>query len=329
MAHDVFVSYSNQDKPTADAIVASLEANGIRCWVAPRDILPGADWGASIVEAIEKSGAMVLVFSGHANTSGQIKREVDQAVTAGIPIIPFRIEEVLPNKELRYYLSTPHWLDAWTLPLEQHLHKLIDSIKALLSERLEGFDAARREPGLKSSPEAAVVSPAPGAAEQPPAAEAPPAAAARPEAATEHAPPHIESGQAQKTRPPEEVSKQEQPRVITDEEIEGRRLTESILIKNPKTGEVKTLEVGWSFTAFLSNFMIGFVTLIFVIVDIDHQLKIQSFVFAFFFSIAMGIIFSIIANRYIAKKYLKKGWIFVDPESKSVKIAKLKWGIDK
>ncbi len=174
-----------------------------------------------------------------------------------------------------------------------------------------------------------MVSPAPGAAEQPPAAEAPPAAAARPEAATEHAPPHIESGQAQKTRPPEEVSKQEQPRVITDEEIEGRRLTESILIKNPKTGEVKTLEVGWSFTAFLSNFMIGFVTLIFVIVDIDHQLKIQSFVFAFFFSIAMGIIFSIIANRYIAKKYLKKGWIFVDPESKSVKIAKLKWGIDK
>ena len=64
MAHDVFVSYSSQDKPTADAIVASLEANGIRCWIAPRDILPGTDWSESIVEAIEEAGTMVLVFSG-------------------------------------------------------------------------------------------------------------------------------------------------------------------------------------------------------------------------------------------------------------------------
>ena len=30
MAHDVFVSYSVKDKTTADAICASLEANGIR-----------------------------------------------------------------------------------------------------------------------------------------------------------------------------------------------------------------------------------------------------------------------------------------------------------
>jgi ABC-type branched-subunit amino acid transport system substrate-binding protein len=74
MAHDVFVSYSSQDKSTADAIVASLEANGIRCWVAPRDIMPGTDWGEAIVEAIEQSGTMVLVFSAHSNTSPQIRR---------------------------------------------------------------------------------------------------------------------------------------------------------------------------------------------------------------------------------------------------------------
>lgn len=45
MAHDVFVSYSNKDKPVADAVIAGLENKGIRCWVAPRDITPGSSWG--------------------------------------------------------------------------------------------------------------------------------------------------------------------------------------------------------------------------------------------------------------------------------------------
>ncbi len=40
MAHDVFVSYSSNDKPTADALVATLEQQQIRCWVAPRDVTP-------------------------------------------------------------------------------------------------------------------------------------------------------------------------------------------------------------------------------------------------------------------------------------------------
>jgi TIR domain len=51
MAHDVFISYSTQDKPAADALCAILEKNGVRCWIAPRDIMPGSDWGGSIVGA--------------------------------------------------------------------------------------------------------------------------------------------------------------------------------------------------------------------------------------------------------------------------------------
>ena len=45
MAHDVFVSHSVKDADVAEAIVARLEAESVRCWVAPRDVVPGADWG--------------------------------------------------------------------------------------------------------------------------------------------------------------------------------------------------------------------------------------------------------------------------------------------
>jgi len=63
MTHDVFISYSSKDKPIADAICANVEATGIRCWIAPRDIAPGEDWPTAITKTISHSRILVLVFS--------------------------------------------------------------------------------------------------------------------------------------------------------------------------------------------------------------------------------------------------------------------------
>jgi hypothetical protein len=114
MAHDVFISYSAKDKATADAVCATLDGRGIRCWIAPRDILPGIDWGEAIIEAINASRVMILVFSSNANESNQIKREVERAVSKGLPIIPLRIENVAPVRSLEYFIGPVHWLDALT-----------------------------------------------------------------------------------------------------------------------------------------------------------------------------------------------------------------------
>jgi TIR domain/RDD family len=133
MAHEVFVSYSHHDKPQADAVCATLEAKQIRCWIAPRDIVPGQEWGAAIVDAIQSSRVMVLVFSSHANTSPQIRREVQLAVDAGTVLIPFRIEDVTPAQSLKYFLGTPHWLDALTPPLETHLERLAPAVTSFLA----------------------------------------------------------------------------------------------------------------------------------------------------------------------------------------------------
>ena len=97
MSYDVFISYSSKDKHAADAACAVLERNGIRCWIAPRDVLPGMTWGAAIVAAIHQVKLFVLVFSGSANTSPQIEREVERAINDGIPVIPFRIKNVKPS----------------------------------------------------------------------------------------------------------------------------------------------------------------------------------------------------------------------------------------
>ena len=62
MAHDVFISYSSQDKTIADAICAGLEAAKIRCWIAPRDMLPGVPYGESLGEARRKPDSVTGIF---------------------------------------------------------------------------------------------------------------------------------------------------------------------------------------------------------------------------------------------------------------------------
>jgi hypothetical protein len=69
---DVFVSHSSKDREAADAVSRALESRGIRCWMAPRDIRPGANWGESILEAIGKVKMMVLLLSANANASPQV-----------------------------------------------------------------------------------------------------------------------------------------------------------------------------------------------------------------------------------------------------------------
>ena len=153
MEFDAFISYSHQDKPVADAACASLEAAGIRCWIAPRDIVPGRDWGESIIDAIAGAKVVILIFSGHANASPQIKREVERGVNRGIPIVPVRIEDIAPSKSLEYFISTPHWLDAFTPPLEQHLRQLAVAVQALLHIGPDaGKPAADVAPALAAPP---------------------------------------------------------------------------------------------------------------------------------------------------------------------------------
>jgi hypothetical protein len=46
-----------------------------------------------------------------------------------VPVVPFRIENVAPEKSLAYFMGSVHWLDALTPPIEQHLQKLVAAVK--------------------------------------------------------------------------------------------------------------------------------------------------------------------------------------------------------
>src|SRR2546425_2760545 len=135
MAHDVFICYSSGDRATADGMSLTLESKGIRCWIAPRDILPGTTWGEAIIDAITASQVMVLILSSHANESRQVTREVERAVSKGVPILPFRIEDIPPSKSMEYFISGSQWFEALTPPVEPHLLRLAETLRSLLSHK--------------------------------------------------------------------------------------------------------------------------------------------------------------------------------------------------
>ncbi len=140
LARDVFISYSSKDKSSAFAVCSFLESNGIKCWIAPRDIPPGKKYAKSIMDGIKDSKLLVVIFSLNSNRSVHVSAEIERAMSKGDRIVPFRIEDVLPSGEMEYYLSGWHWLDAITQPLEQHFGKLLATVQNYLSGRLADDD---------------------------------------------------------------------------------------------------------------------------------------------------------------------------------------------
>jgi hypothetical protein len=58
----VFLSYASPDAQVANHVCQFLESHDVRCWMAPRDVKPGAAYADAIVRAINEASALVLVL---------------------------------------------------------------------------------------------------------------------------------------------------------------------------------------------------------------------------------------------------------------------------
>ncbi|MGO9802435.1 MAG: TIR domain-containing protein [Steroidobacteraceae bacterium] len=124
----VFVSYASQDAAAAAALVKALERHGIPCWIAPRDVRPGAQYADAIVRAINEARTVVLVLSGNAVSSSHVAREVERASSKHKPIIAFRIDSAPLAPALEYFLSESQWIDVVKLGMPAALAKLSGAV---------------------------------------------------------------------------------------------------------------------------------------------------------------------------------------------------------
>jgi adenylate cyclase len=125
----VFISYASQDAAITDAVVAALERHGLKCWIAPRDVKPGAQYADAIVRAINNAKAVVLVLSANAIVSSHVGREVERAASKHKSIIVFRIDSAPLVPALEYFLSESQWVEAQAGKIDAAYAKLIDAIR--------------------------------------------------------------------------------------------------------------------------------------------------------------------------------------------------------
>jgi len=132
MPHDVFISYSKEDKTSANALCHHLEEDGIRCWIAPRDVEVGTDWTDSISDAIENARVHLVIFSDKSAKSRHVKSEVRSAFDRGKILVPIRVSNIQPTGGFDHLLGTSHWVDAFPKPLHQYFDQVTLTLRKLI-----------------------------------------------------------------------------------------------------------------------------------------------------------------------------------------------------
>jgi len=142
MRGGVFICHASKDAAMAQRAVAALEAAGVHCWIAPRDIDAGENYTQAILDGLESAPAVVLVFSSATNASPHVARELEITVGSGRRIVPVRLEAVEPSGSLRYFIGTAQWLDA-TAPGIDWAPALVQAVR-----RAVGQPSSEAPPGL-------------------------------------------------------------------------------------------------------------------------------------------------------------------------------------
>jgi TolB-like protein/tetratricopeptide (TPR) repeat protein len=151
-AIDVFISYASPDRAVADAVCAALERDGLICWIAPRDVVPGEFYADAIVRAIDVAKILVLVLSKHSADSPHVLREVERASSKRRPVVSVRIDIAPLPSALEYFLNSSHWLDASVSGIEGALPKVLAAVRHLVAPAAISDAAqhvARSEPGAR------------------------------------------------------------------------------------------------------------------------------------------------------------------------------------
>lgn len=133
--YDIFVSYSSSDNEVVQYLVSCLETKGFKCWVAPRNIKPGCDYGEEIIKGIQNSVLFVLVFSTQSNNSKHVLREVDKAIGFDKVIVPIKIDKTLPTGGMDYRLCTVQWIESEELPIPDKVINNTLNVLAVAKQR--------------------------------------------------------------------------------------------------------------------------------------------------------------------------------------------------
>lgn len=131
MAGHVFISHGSENSDEANALCAFIEARGVKCWIAPRDVRPGIDYSVELQTAIEAAAAFVVLVTDMANKSPYVRAETEMAFSCHKPIFPVRQADIKPAAGLALFLKIRHWTDAFGAQRDSAMDRLALELRTM------------------------------------------------------------------------------------------------------------------------------------------------------------------------------------------------------
>src|ERR1700759_396379 len=107
----LFTSHASQDAELANRLVLECEQRDFPCWIAPRDVEPGAPYAAEIVRGIDECHALILILSAHAIASSHVRRELELAASKQRRILALRVDAAPLSGAFQYFLNESQWIE--------------------------------------------------------------------------------------------------------------------------------------------------------------------------------------------------------------------------
>ena len=133
MGCDIFLSYSRADRQLAERFVQAAAERGVSVWF-DFQIEGGQNWREKIVQALDSSKALVILFSEHSNKSTQLIKELAIADKLRKRVIPVLVSNCEPRGAYLYELASLNWINIQPDP-ETRLASLVDGLIAQLDLR--------------------------------------------------------------------------------------------------------------------------------------------------------------------------------------------------
>jgi TIR domain len=130
----------------AQKVCSALEAAGFKCWIAPRDVVPGTLYADGIVGALDESSILVLLLSKDAVASAHVGRELEQAVSKRHPIIALRLDTAPLNRAFEYFLNQSQWIELGARGVDTAIATLVEAIGRHLAPGAATIDHASQAP---------------------------------------------------------------------------------------------------------------------------------------------------------------------------------------
>ena len=129
--HQVFFSYSRGDSDFVSQLKGELESRGVDVWIDTGEILAGAAWRHSIVEAIRGCQVFVIVLSPRSVKSENVTKELTLAEQYDKRVVPLVMQEVEIPPSLDYQLAGLHYQNFAEGDYEDNFERLVRTLRSL------------------------------------------------------------------------------------------------------------------------------------------------------------------------------------------------------